>query len=187
MLPYENIIAMEAIKRLMNAGYYVTVDYDRGYEASDMRNCNRLSDMSAILLAMDAVDECWLMVNKEPMTFDCNGNTQEPYDAGVRFIWSNGNQGCDCISDYDDSLCAHLDDLGENWAYVQFDKPIAALQSPIDSGTVYVYHRGTDTYIAVDECELINVPDDIPGDEIEEYLSESEGERLVDRLKGYNQ
>lgn len=83
----------------------------------------------------------------------------------------------------------HIDSLGR-CTMIPDDELIltgADTQAPINSGTMYVYHRGTDTYIAVDECELINVPDDIPGDEIEEYLWESEGQRLVDRLKEYNQ
>lgn len=127
MLPYETIIAMEAIKRLMNAGYYVTVDYDRGYEASDARNCCSESEISAMLIAMNAVDECWLMVNKDTMTFNRDGEAHGPYDAAAHFIWSNGNEGCDCISDYSDSLCACLDELGETWAYIQLHRAVAAL------------------------------------------------------------
>lgn len=139
MLPYETLIAMEAIKRLMNAGYYVTVDYERGYVASEMRNCRHPSEISAMLIAMNAVDECWLMVNKEPATFTGDGEAHGPYDACVRFIWNNGNKGCDCISDYSDSLCVYLDDLGENWVNVQFDallsliEPIREMLAELDS------------------------------------------------------
>lgn len=36
-----------------------------------------------------------------------------------------------------------------------------------------VWHEGTGTYMAWDECILVDVPDDILGDDIEEWLEEN--------------
>lgn len=45
MNAYETLIARTAIERLIEAGYYITVDYDGGYEPSAVRNINSTDDI----------------------------------------------------------------------------------------------------------------------------------------------
>lgn len=125
MSPIEKLIARTACQRLIEAGYYITVDYYRGYEASDVINRNSLD---GILDAMDAVDECWLMLNRDPVTIT-DGQPDEPYDAWVYFIWSNGDDGRTCISDYDVSLSSLIEPWygNDTWADAQIDRAFAAL------------------------------------------------------------
>ncbi len=35
------------------------------------------------------------------------------------------------------------------------------------------YHPGTGTYMPVEDCYVVDVPDHLDGEEIEEYLNES--------------
>lgn len=101
----EKLISIEAIHRLIKADYYITVDYDRGYEPSDIKDSK---DVAAILSAMDDTDDVHLMVDKQPL------DGEGPYDGFIHFIWGNGNEGMDCISNYSGCLTM-LDSLDENW------------------------------------------------------------------------
>ena len=128
MSPIEKLIARTAARRLWDAGYFLTVDYDRGFEPSNARgmsNANALG-VDGVIEAMNAVDECWLMVHRTAPKFR-NGQPTEPYDAFVYFIWGNGNEGRDCISDYSTSLAGQIDGLDDAWANAQIDRAFAAL------------------------------------------------------------
>lgn len=78
-------------EKLLAEGYVLTVDYERGFD-SEPENKN-LRDIDDIIHAADAVDEVWLMADREELE-------EGPYDGFVYFIWGNGNEGRDCITDY---------------------------------------------------------------------------------------
>lgn len=77
---------------LIADGYLITVDYERGFD-SEPENRN-LTNIDQIIRAADQVDECWLMVDREPLE-------EGPYDAFVYMNWWNDE---DCLSDYTSSL-----------------------------------------------------------------------------------
>lgn len=134
MSPYEKLIAGEACRRLIAAGYKLTVDFERGYEASDARNIDSPDGIAKALAAMNEVDECHLMVSRKHMTFT-RGETKGA-DHFVWFIWGNGNEGRDCISDYSTALSEQIDGLDEDWTNAQMTRAIAALDLLPDALTV---------------------------------------------------
>lgn len=87
----EKQILTKVVAALIAEGYHLTVDYERGYD-SEPENRN-LTDIDKIIEAADAVDECWLMVDRTP-------SEGGPHDHFVYFIWGNGNEGRDCLTDY---------------------------------------------------------------------------------------
>jgi hypothetical protein len=91
----EKQILRKLCEGLMAEGYWLTVDYEMGFDSEpENRNMTNIND---IIKAADAVDECWLMADREELD-------EGPYDAFVTLIWGNGNEGRDCISDYCISL-----------------------------------------------------------------------------------
>lgn len=134
MQPFETLIAHEACRRLIAAGYKLTVDFERGYEASDARNISAVADIGKALAAMNEVDECHLMVSRKHMTFE-RGETNGA-DHFVWFIWGNGNEGRDCISDYSTALSEQIDELDDEWVNAQMTRAIAALDLLPDALTV---------------------------------------------------
>lgn len=123
MNAYETLIATAALSGLIKAGYYISVDFDRGYEASSARNINNPDKIPTALAAMDEVDECWLMLSDAPH------DDNSAYDAFVYFIWGNGNEGRDCLSNWTstDRINAVVDPLDETWCNAQMAAALSAL------------------------------------------------------------
>ena len=123
MSPYEKLMALETMNRLIGAGYHLTLDFDRGFEAgtADVRNVTTKEGMARIMQEMDAVDECWLMANRQPVAFLADGRTKVAngqggaYDGFVYFIWGNGDDGLSCMSNYSGSLRLMLDPVCGEW------------------------------------------------------------------------
>lgn len=86
----EKAISRRLIDGLLAAGKRITVDYELGLDPA----LEGSKDVEAIIAAMDAVDECWLMI----------GEGKPSYDAFLYFIWGNGEEGRTCLSDYSCSL-----------------------------------------------------------------------------------
>lgn len=132
MQPYETLIATATLSGLIKAGYYITVDFDRGYEASNARNINSTDQIPTALAAMNAADECWLMLSDAPHP------DGEPYDAFVYFIWGNGNDGKDCLSDWTstDRVNGAVESLDSDWADARMATILSGLSELIDAATV---------------------------------------------------
>lgn len=107
----EEPILRKVCNALIVAGYALTVDYERGYdEEPPVQNS---ADVDKIVEEAFAVDEFWLMADAKG-----TGNSEVGYDAFVYFIWANGNQGWDCISDHSGSLSTVLNPVTE-WVMEQ--------------------------------------------------------------------
>ena len=103
MLAVEKQITRKIVEALIAADLRITVGYDHGYDTT----LHGSTDVDAIITACDAVDECWLMI----------GENNDSYDSFIYFIWDNGNNGLDCISDYGmklqpimDPICKWIED-----------------------------------------------------------------------------
>ncbi|UIS25306.1 hypothetical protein [Erythrobacter phage vB_EliS-L02] len=98
----EKQIARATLEALTKAGIPYSIDYHRGYEPSGVTSDDPIEKQVEELFACD---EGWIMT----------GTTDEegPYDAFVYFIWGNGNDGRDCISDYSTSLEHIIDPISE--------------------------------------------------------------------------
>lgn len=91
----EKQVLRKIVAELFVQGWYVTVDYEYGYD-SEPENRN-MTDLEKVIEAADAVDECWIMVDKEPREIGT-------YNGFIHLIWDNGNEGRDCITDYSMNL-----------------------------------------------------------------------------------
>lgn len=96
----EKQIVRSVVAALIAAGHNFTVDYERGYDPTEI---TEKDSIDAIIEAAFAVDECWFMIDRDGDTFD----------TFIYFIWGNGNDGRDCISDYGTSLEAILSPIIE--------------------------------------------------------------------------
>jgi hypothetical protein len=85
------------LKALIKAGYDVTIDYERGYDSSGV---TEKDGVEAMIEAVQAVDECWIMVGRD-------GDT---YASFVYFIWENEGHA---ISDYSVSLGDIVDPIAD--------------------------------------------------------------------------
>lgn len=89
----EKQAARAVLKALDAAKIPYWIDYERGYEPSDATSDSPIDERINELFACD---EGWIM------TGTTDSETQA--DAFVYFIWGNGNDGRDCITDYSCSL-----------------------------------------------------------------------------------
>lgn len=96
----EKQAARIVLKALDDASIPYSIDYENGYEPSGVTSNDSLSKRIEELYACD---EGWIMTG----TTDGKG----PFDGFIRFIWGNGNDGRDCISDYSTSLERMLDPI----------------------------------------------------------------------------
>ena len=90
MLPYEREILKRTVEGLLALPSVTGLHVDDGGDEDALHNC---SDFDQIYEACDAVDDCRLYVTRcgHPTSF-------------IWFIWGNGNDGLDCITDYGVSL-----------------------------------------------------------------------------------
>lgn len=95
----EKQIVREIAKRLIAKGHNISVDFDRGYDCEDQyRN---LTNIDKIVEGCDAVDECWWMLDAIAKP---SPNCAQDTSGYLYFIWANGNEGRDCLSDYTTNL-----------------------------------------------------------------------------------
>lgn len=89
----ERAVVKAAVMGLLDAGYTLRVDYDRGYDSATPWT----TDRKTLFAALFACDEEWIMVRKG------EGNPQDmTADAFVFLVY--GNDGWDVISNYSVSL-----------------------------------------------------------------------------------
>lgn len=91
----EKSIAREVAKAIIGAGHKISVDFARGWDCEP--KYRDLTDLDAIIAACDEVDECHFMLDAE---HDDEDNTACATAGWVYFIWSNGDEGRTCVSDY---------------------------------------------------------------------------------------
>jgi hypothetical protein len=104
----EKIIARRVAGALIAAGKPVTVDYNDGEQPTLVGSM----DVAAIIKAANEVDECYFLT--DPLG-------DGTYDCFVRWIWGNGNEGLDCLSDYSTPLSREIDPIvALNWEVEAF-------------------------------------------------------------------
>lgn len=94
----EKQIVRKVAKALIEAGYPLTL-YDGEEETA-------FTDYDQLIKLCDDLDECWFMTISKADGFS---------NTFIYFIWGNGNEGRDCISDYGVSLSPIIEPISE-WA-----------------------------------------------------------------------
>ena len=89
----EKQAARAVLKALDEAKIPHWIDYERGFDPSGATSSDTLAKRIDELFACD---EGWIMTGTT--------DSDKQADAFIYFIWGNGNDGRDCISDYSTSL-----------------------------------------------------------------------------------
>lgn len=89
----EKQAARAVLKALDDAAIPYWIDYERGFDPSGVTSEDPIAKRVEELFACD---EGWIMTGTT--------DPDEQADAFICFIWGNGNNGRDCISDYSTSL-----------------------------------------------------------------------------------